>query len=127
MLKPIMLIAAAGLLVAAAAPPRYDIYDYEDNQSVSVAAGSTLTIRLWTDFADSEWRLIPQTNVVLQKSSRFRLPPDPNGGVGFSSGDDITVKIAKPGSYRLVFQYTKKATGKQDSIYSNQAFNIIAR
>ena len=127
MLKPIMLIAMAGLLAAATAPPRYDIYDYEDNQSVAVATGSSLTIRLWTDFADSEWRLIPQTNVVLQKSSRFRLPPDPNGGVGFSSGDDITVKIAKPGSYRLVFQYTKKATGKPDSTYSNQAFNVIAR
>ena len=131
MLKPIVLIAIASLLIAATAPtmppPRYDIFDLEEGEAAPAAVGKPLTVRLWTGFADSEWRLVPQAGVVLLESSRFLLAPDPDGGVGFSSGDDITLKVTRPGRYRIVFQYIKKATGQPDRTYSNKPFDVIAR
>lgn len=131
MLKPIVVITAAALLLAAAAPtmppPRYDIYSVEPGEAVTAAAGRPLTVRLWTNFTDAEWRLVPQTGVVLLESSRFLLAPDPDGGVGFSSGDDLTLKITRPGRFRIVFKYINKITGQPDRTYSNKPFDVIAR
>jgi hypothetical protein len=129
--RPLLLTAAAVLLLAAAAPtmppPRYDIYDVEPGEAITAVVGKPVTVRLWGDFADSEWRLIPQAGVTAIETSHFHQFPDPDGGVGFTDGEDITVKIARAGRVRLVFRFFNKASGKQDMTYSDKPLDVIAR
>jgi len=127
--RRLLLIASALLLTAATVPvtppPRYDAYDVDEGGIVT-AVGKPFTIRLW-DHGDagSEWRLAANPGVVPVETARFEQAPDPEGGVGFSDGQDVTIKVKSPGKHRLLFQFFKD--GKPMRIYGDKAIDVTAR
>ena len=131
MLKPLVLVPAAALLVASTAPdivlPRFDVYSVNDDETIAAQVGKPFVVRTWVHSGAELWRLVPQDGVVAMESALFEQFPEEGAGVGLTEGYDITVKITRPGSYRLTFQHLDKATGRIDRSKSDEILSVAAR
>ena len=130
MLKPLVLLSAAALLVASTEPDmlaRYDIYSVNADETITARVGQPFVVRTWVHSGKELWRLVPQDGVVALESALFEQFPQPGEGVGFTDGYDITVRINRPGTYRLTFEHLDKASGQIDRSKSNQTLSVTAR
>ena len=131
MFKPLVLLPAAALLIGSTEPdvlpPRYDVYSVNDDETIATRVGQPFVVRTWIHSGKELWRLVPQDGVVALESAQFEQFPEPGSGVGFTEGYDITVKIVRPGTYRLRFQHTDKETGRIEPMNSYQELSVTAR
>lgn len=117
------------LLSGAAEPqmiPRFDSYEAADF-GITINANQPFTLRMLDDRAPRhQWR-VTGPDVVLIQRSVFQMEPDPEGGVGFSAGEEITLKISRPGAHTLKVEFVDVETGERYYYYSPKVIAVTVR